>query len=54
VFHRKFHERKNTQGRIRKHVFENGVVQGAVLSVTFLIAMSEISDGIQETVKIKG
>jgi hypothetical protein len=36
-------------------VFENGVVQGAVVSVTlFLIAMSEISDGIQETVKIKG
>jgi hypothetical protein len=31
---------------------ENGVVQGAVLSVTlFLIAMSEICDGIQEPVK---
>jgi hypothetical protein len=24
VFHRTFHEKKNAQGRIRKHVFERG------------------------------
>jgi hypothetical protein len=36
-----------------KAAIKNGVVQGAVLSVTlFLLAMSEICDGIREPVKI--
>jgi hypothetical protein len=34
---------------------ENGVVQGAVLSVTlFLVAMAEIKHGIEEPIKIIG
>jgi hypothetical protein len=38
-----------------KAKIENGGVQGAVVSVTlFLIAMSEICDGIQEPVRIIG
>jgi hypothetical protein len=45
----------NTLKLSNEAVIKNGVVQGQVLSVTlFLIAMSQICDGIQEPIKIIG
>jgi hypothetical protein len=60
AIHHQSYERKAIKSGSRQHplgqnLIENGVVQGAVLSVTlFLVAIAEVTNSIEEPIKIIG